>query len=610
MEGDGRRPVTDTPSTAEQETRAFTQALFGNAPKGLHALLWTLQDLHSTWLPADDPDKIAATALSLAKDQLDVYVAVSLAATLPPPGRQRAKQRIAAEDSAGIFGLWADIDIAEADVHQKFNLPPDEKSAMELLEAAGVEPTLIVHSGHGLQAWWLWHEPWLFDNERDRLAAASLAERWHSTLRVRAAEQNWTVDSVFDLARVFRVPGTVNRKGLPAGKPALPVRLLRDTGQRYNPDDFEPFCVDESVLVARGLTPTRSYQPDALDLTDGMAPPADKFNAALANDEKFKQSWERKRPPKDLPDQSPSAYDMSLASLAVGYGWSDQEIAQLIYAFRRQHKLDLQKALDARYIGRTIARARTTRQADLAAESADEVIDALAEARATGDDDDVRTARRAALKVISDQLGIEVLHLIKFVANPATYQIITPTHRIDVPSTEALLDWRRLKTAIYEQAGHQITRMNTTAWDRLTAVFPQVWESQDLGREATDEGRMESYLAAYLEARPPVDSKADAFEMEQPLYDEQGRIVIIAVAFRRYILQHMRDRMTDVEFGLLMRKVGAVPHTVAIPAAAKRRRSTKSAWILPDEWTRPTGPPGVRILPLGDADIEPAGAGS
>ncbi len=35
-------------------------------------------------------------------------------------------------------------------------------------------PSIIVASGHGLHAYWLLHEPWLFENDDDRHRAASV----------------------------------------------------------------------------------------------------------------------------------------------------------------------------------------------------------------------------------------------------------------------------------------------------------------------------------------------------------------------------------------------------------------------------------------------------
>jgi putative DNA primase/helicase len=93
----------------------------------------------------------------------------------------------------------------------------------------------------------------------------------------------------------------------------------------------------------------------ALTLSNDAEPPAMKFAALLENEPKVKRSFEHKR--KDLTDQSASSYDLSLATFAAYAGWTDQEIANLIIAHRRERGEDLKTRQD--YFARTIAKART-----------------------------------------------------------------------------------------------------------------------------------------------------------------------------------------------------------------------------------------------------------
>jgi hypothetical protein len=65
-----------------------------------------------------------------------------------------------------------------------------------------------------------------------------------------------------------------------------------------------------------------------------------------------------------LADPSQSGYDLSLATLAVLQGWSDQEIANLIIAARRQHGQQPEKALRYDYIRRTLQKAREATVSD------------------------------------------------------------------------------------------------------------------------------------------------------------------------------------------------------------------------------------------------------
>ena len=95
-------------------------------------------------------------------------------------------------------------------------------------------PTEIVASGHGLQAWWLFHEPWLFRTDAERQQVQELVRRFGAALQEKAQAHGWRLDSVYDLARVLRVPGTWNCKADP-----VPVRALASGGPRYAPADFQ-----------------------------------------------------------------------------------------------------------------------------------------------------------------------------------------------------------------------------------------------------------------------------------------------------------------------------------------------------------------------------------
>ena len=76
-------------------------------------------------------------------------------------------------------------------------------------------------------------------------------------------------------------------------------------------------------------------------------PPQDKFKKLLQNSEFHKtcENWGG--------HPSLSEHDFALARFAVDDGWTDQEIADLIIAFRRKHgqsKKDREKALRPDYI--------------------------------------------------------------------------------------------------------------------------------------------------------------------------------------------------------------------------------------------------------------------
>jgi len=137
-----------------------------------------------------------------------------------------------AADTLALPALWADVDIAGAG-HIEPGLPPDEPSARAMVALSGLpQPSRWVHSGGGLYPIWLLDTPYILDDdETTRHVIKHLSAEWQKILTAAGARFGWKYGSgVGDLARVLRIPGTVNRKvdGAPQ-----PCRLLDDDGHRY-----------------------------------------------------------------------------------------------------------------------------------------------------------------------------------------------------------------------------------------------------------------------------------------------------------------------------------------------------------------------------------------
>lgn len=285
-----------------------------------------------------DYQRLADYASEQSRTQ-NVYFGLGLIA-----GRPQGRGKLA--DIAGIGGLWCDIDVA-SDAHPKANLPQTIDEARGLLGEMPLSPSAVVHSGHGLHAYWLLHEPWLFTDDAERQKAAELAKGWHGLLCRKAAARGWALENLGDLTRVLRLPGTLNHNG--GGQP-VEVRLLKlEENCRYGPDDFEPYLPAEQEPVASAECGELVLRPDA-------EPPALRLLHTASKSPLFWQTWNRQRT--DLADQSASGYDLSLATLAALNEWNDQEIANLLIAFRRHHNDNPEKALRLDYLRRTIAKAR------------------------------------------------------------------------------------------------------------------------------------------------------------------------------------------------------------------------------------------------------------
>jgi putative DNA primase/helicase len=111
-----------------------------------------------------------------------------------------------------IPGLWIDIDIKHP-AHRKVTLPDTIEDVLAVINTAVPLPaTILVDSGYGLHAYWLFRELWRFDDDVERTRAAHLLRRFQSTILTAGKRQGWSLDSTFNLAQVLRIPGTYNHK--------------------------------------------------------------------------------------------------------------------------------------------------------------------------------------------------------------------------------------------------------------------------------------------------------------------------------------------------------------------------------------------------------------
>jgi putative DNA primase/helicase len=339
--------VLEALSVNTQMARRFFDAIWADGlPDGCWIGLWTLPDKKTRWCAS--VEEAVKAALNLASGKRDVYFHLALAGqSYGPDVRLHMEDR----PPVAIPGVWADLDVG-TDGHKPGKVyPPSIEEAMRLLNDC-LQPTMLVDSGGGLHAYWLFKEPWVLDSEAEVKAAADLSKRFQEFLQAHYKKSGWDVDSTHDLVRILRVAGTANRK-LPDNP--RPVAIILGDGPRYNPDDIEDL-LDERCPAVGEL-----YESGSAPTTVNIAPvAAEKVKLALdvlLEDSRFRRTWNLDRP--DLSDQTLSTYDMSLASQAASLDVDDGIIAALIGQFRRKHgnEKDVKKGLRPSYLRNTIAKA-------------------------------------------------------------------------------------------------------------------------------------------------------------------------------------------------------------------------------------------------------------
>jgi AAA domain len=121
-----------------------------------------------------------------------------------------------ASDVIGLRDLYADLDVKPGGMK---TWDAARNVINTLSDLLGVAPVGIVNSGGGLQPHWAVERgddtDWADEKDPRHGNAQALLRRWGRLVAHTAAGWQGNVDSVYDLSRILRVPGTTNCKGAP-----------------------------------------------------------------------------------------------------------------------------------------------------------------------------------------------------------------------------------------------------------------------------------------------------------------------------------------------------------------------------------------------------------
>ena len=329
-------------SDEERKQQAeFLDAIYSNVPADCWSYIWILGPRGGrTTYWCQTPEQAAKHCTD---EKVNTYWSVAFAEEKGEPD-----QRIKVADAAGIIALVGDLDFADDENPDR---PADQAEALKLIEKFPLVPTAIIHSGHGLQCFWLLEEAWLFgDDDAERQAAEALGKAWGKQLQRIAEEHGFTLDSVHDLARVMRVPGTVNVKR----EPAVPVTIVEaDWSHRYSLDDVRVALGEQPNNVVNLPLPAK---PDATPAGDDRsASLVERLEASVAADETIRDSWQRVRMAGGEVAPSASEWYQSICTLLAHAGWAHLELEWVIRHSHATYRDD--KPLHGAKITATVDRA-------------------------------------------------------------------------------------------------------------------------------------------------------------------------------------------------------------------------------------------------------------
>lgn len=188
------------------------------------------QRVGGRFMSAVVPSAHASAVVYSLPDEANVWFSINPTTGPARDGGSRGSER----DVTRWAALYLDVDVKEGAFQ---DLGKAEEFIDRVSELIGTRPSVVIHSGHGLQPLWAIEDGRL-DTPDARDRACQLSRRFGRLAATVAEKYSASLDTVSDLARILRVPGTTNWKDTdyPVGACAQ-----RDTGGPLSVERIEEF---------------------------------------------------------------------------------------------------------------------------------------------------------------------------------------------------------------------------------------------------------------------------------------------------------------------------------------------------------------------------------
>ena len=295
-----------------------------------------------------------------------------------------------------------------------------------------------------------------------------------------------------------------------------------------------------------------------------------KLEVLLKANPKFRKSWEQDR--KDMTDQSASTYDVSMATIALGAGWPDQEVVNLLICWRRKHGHDLK--LREGYYEITLAKAK---EPIVMAQAQEQLSQTLL--HPPDDETEVLMDNLAKL------FGVDITRIVKYLGDPPIYYMYTKQGDIILGEISSITSQTKFQNLVAAATDVWIPAVSRKAWDQRIQAILLVCEPIDVGDASHLAQETNAWLAKYLLKKPPREGEEweKAAEARQP-FVRHGRVYVFIDDLQKWLKLAMGNQMTAPALGIRLRLCMAQRKQVNIPIGKTRTpRTTRVCWMLSEE---------------------------
>ena len=324
--------------------------------------------------------------------------------------------------------------------------------------------------------------------------------------------------------------------------------------------------MDPTLIPSDGSAAERPEETGGgLALDPEAEPSAVRLDALLTADPKFRRSWGQ-----DRKDQSPTAYNLSLATMAMGGGWSDQEVVNLIICWRRKHGHDLK--LGEGYYEIILSKAKEPIVMAQAQEQLDEALLLRPE-----DQSEVLKANLTTL------FRVDIIRIVKYLGEPPVYYMYTKQGDITLGEINKITSQTKFRNMVATITGVWISAVSKKAWDQRVQALLLACEEIDVGDASHLAQETNAWLDKYLLKKPPREEDAwlKAAEAEQP-FILHGKVHIILDDFQKWLELNTGEQATAHALGRRLRQCQAQTEKTNVKPG--NSRTSRTTWQLPERY--------------------------
>ena len=332
--------------------------------------------------------------------------------------------------------------------------------------------------------------------------------------------------------------------------------------------------MDPTLIPSDGSAAERPEETGGgLALDPEAEPSAVRLDALLTADPKFRRSWGQ-----DRKDQSPTAYNLSLATMAMQAGWSDQEVVNLLICWRRKHGHDLK--LGEGYYEIILSKAKEPIVMAQAQEQLDEALLLRPE-----DQSEVLKANLTTL------FRVDIIRIVKYLGEPPVYYMYTKQGDITLGEINKITSQISFRNMVATITGVWISAVSKKAWDQRIQAILLVCEPIDVGDASHLAQETNAWLEEYLLKKPPREEDAwlKAAEAEQP-FILHGKVHIILDDFQKWLELNTGEQATAHALGRRLRQCQA--RTEKVNVKPGNSRTSRTTWQLPERYHAKPVPEG------------------